>query len=111
MNHNKWGSNRVPEAGPPRQPGVDWSLAFTSGFTLLAGMLIGYYGGRFLDSRLGTAPWLTLVGIMLGVAAGFRILVRDILRGSPPTAAKRDAGARPGVDKKENPRNGNRGRG
>lgn len=97
------------EPGPPRQPGVDWSLAFTSGFTLLGGMLIGYYGGRFLDNRLGTTPWLTLVGIMLGVAAGFRILVRDILRGSPRPAAKRDAGARPRADKKDNPKNGNRG--
>jgi F0F1-type ATP synthase assembly protein I len=42
-------------------------------------MAIGYYGGRYLDRLLGTEPWLALVGSMLGVAAGFRVLIRDIL--------------------------------
>jgi len=70
----------VPEAGPPREPGSILTIAFTSGFTLLAGMLIGYAGGRYLDGLLGVSPWLSLAGIMLGVIAGFRVLLRDILR-------------------------------
>ncbi|MEW6031931.1 MAG: AtpZ/AtpI family protein [Bacillota bacterium] len=57
----------------------NWSVAFTAGLTILAGMAIGYYGGRYLDRLLGTEPWLALVGSMLGVAAGFRVLIRDIL--------------------------------
>lgn len=64
----------------PREPGGLWSLAFTSGLTLLAGFFVGYYGGRWLDGALGTTPWLTLVGTILGIVAGFRVLLRDILR-------------------------------
>ncbi len=64
----------------PREPGGLWSLAFTSGLTLLAGFFVGYYGGRWLDGALGTTPWLTLVGTILGLVAGFRVLLRDILR-------------------------------
>ncbi|MCL6449966.1 MAG: AtpZ/AtpI family protein [Acetobacteraceae bacterium] len=55
-------------------------LALTFGFTLLAAMALGYYGGRYLDSRLGTSPYLSLVGLLLGVGAAFRILVRDLLQ-------------------------------
>jgi ATP synthase protein I len=65
-------------------------LAFTSGLTLLAGLFLGYYGGRWLDGLAGTTPWLTLVGLLLGIVAGFRVLLRDILRGSSrPTAQDR----------------------
>ena len=48
------------------------------GFNLLAGLLIGYYGGGWLDGRLGTTPWLTLVGIALGTVAAFRMLLREL---------------------------------
>jgi F0F1-type ATP synthase assembly protein I len=37
---------------------------------------IGFFGGRWLDGRLHTAPWLTLVGLLVGVASGFRELIR-----------------------------------
>jgi len=31
----------------------------------------GGFGGYYLDKKLSTFPWLTLVGLLLGVAAGF----------------------------------------
>ncbi len=92
----------VSGTGSPRVPGGLWSVAFTSGFTLLAGLLVGYYGGRWLDKLAGTTPWLSLVGIILGIVAGFRVLLRDILRegsaadqrGSPGTSGRTpDAGS------------------
>lgn len=71
-------------AGSGDKSGTDGllSVAFTSGLTLLAGLFLGYYGGRWLDGLAGTAPWLTLVGTLLGIVAGFRVLLRDILRTS-----------------------------
>lgn len=48
--------------------------AFTIGSTIAiqfaASVLLGLYGGRFLDGRFDTAPWLMLVGLLLGLAAG-----------------------------------------
>jgi F0F1-type ATP synthase assembly protein I len=38
--------------------------------------LLGLLGGRWLDGKLGTEPWLMLVGLVLGVASGMRSLLR-----------------------------------
>lgn len=40
--------------------------------------VIGYAGGRWLDSALGTS-FLWIVGLLLGIAAGFVQLVRKAL--------------------------------
>ncbi len=40
-------------------------------FVLPACCLAGYWIGDWLDGRLGTAPALTLVFLLLGSAAGF----------------------------------------
>jgi ATP synthase protein I len=37
---------------------------------------LGLLGGRWLDHRWHTEPWLTLLGVLIGVAAGFRELYR-----------------------------------
>jgi ATP synthase protein I len=42
------------------------------GIELVVSTVIGLLGGRWLDSKLSTTPWLTLVGLLLGVIAGFR---------------------------------------
>ena len=39
-------------------------------------ILIGYFGGDWLDHRYHTGPWLSLVGLFIGIAAGFRELYR-----------------------------------
>ena len=46
----------------------------------VAGVLIGYFGGVYLDDRLGTDPWLTLVGMLIGSGAGFAELARVVRR-------------------------------
>lgn len=38
--------------------------------------LIGLFGGHWLDGKLDTRPWLTLLGLLLGIAAGFNSLLR-----------------------------------
>lgn len=41
------------------------------GFMLAAMAIVGWMVGRYLDGLLGTSPWLSLVGSLLGMAAGF----------------------------------------
>jgi ATP synthase protein I len=38
---------------------------------LVAGVLVGGVGGYFLDRWLDTTPWLLIIGLLLGSAAGF----------------------------------------
>ena len=39
-------------------------------------ILVGLFGGRWLDQKLGTGPWLALAGFGFGVAAGVRAIYR-----------------------------------
>jgi len=42
--------------------------------------VIGLVGGYYVDRWLGTTPWLLLVGLVLGIAAGFVNLFRSVSR-------------------------------
>jgi len=44
--------------------------------SIIGCFLVGYY----LDRRLGTLPWLSIVGLVLGIAAGFREVMRIVRR-------------------------------
>ena len=46
------------------------------GMTLVLATVIGLAGGYFADQWLGTKPWLMLIGLGLGIAAGFVNLFR-----------------------------------
>jgi ATP synthase protein I len=48
----------------------------TLGLEFALSVLVGLFGGRWLDARLGTAPWLAIVGFGFGVAAGARAIYR-----------------------------------
>ena len=43
----------------------------TIGMTMVLSTVIGLAGGYFADRWLGTKPWLTLIGLGFGIAAGF----------------------------------------
>lgn len=45
-------------------------IATTIPFVMLAAPAVGYVIGTWLDGRLGTAPTLRAVFVLLGVAAG-----------------------------------------
>jgi ATP synthase protein I len=49
-------------------------LAYYSslGFSVALSIFIGLGIGIWLDRKFGTTPWLTLVFLGLGIAAGFR---------------------------------------
>lgn len=52
--------------------GVLQALALTTtiGMEMAITVVLGYFGGRYLDQMLGTGPWLLLVGVLSGLAAG-----------------------------------------
>ena len=50
------------------------------GLTLVVATVLGLAGGYYLDGRLGTSPWLTLIGLLLGIVAGFVNLFRSVKR-------------------------------
>lgn len=62
----------------------------TVGITMVVATVIGYFLGVYLDRVFGTAPWLMIVFLIFGIAAGFKNLydqARKIIRideGSPP---------------------------
>lgn len=66
------------------------SLSFLSGLgiSMVAASFIGLYIGIYLDKWLDTKPWMTLIWLGFGIAAGFRnifILTRRALREQEPT--------------------------
>ena len=73
------------EQGPLRALGALGGLAFVMAALAVLGWLLGAY----LDRRLGTTPWLSIVGTLAGTAAGFFELI-TVLRRSERT----DAGGR-----------------
>jgi len=50
------------------------------GLVLVVATVIGLVGGYYADRLLGTTPWLLLVGLVLGIAAGFVNLFRSVNR-------------------------------
>ncbi|MFN3467651.1 MAG: AtpZ/AtpI family protein [Candidatus Brocadiales bacterium] len=41
------------------------------GFFMVGSIVGGYLVGSYLDSRFGTAPWLMLVLLFMGIISGF----------------------------------------
>ena len=41
----------------------------TLGLSFVLAIVMGFGGGYLLDQWLGTSPWLTLIGFVVGIAA------------------------------------------
>lgn len=48
----------------------------TVGLEFGLSLLVGLFGGRWLDGKLGTHHWLTVIGAGFGIAAGYRAIYR-----------------------------------
>jgi F0F1-type ATP synthase assembly protein I len=53
-------------------PYVAASYTLIGGIVLLGGL------GYFADGRLGTSPWLLLLGLLMGILVGFYELIRVV---------------------------------
>jgi ATP synthase protein I len=76
------GPERPPVAGEPPRPerarpaGV--ATIATGGIEFAVTILLGVFAGQWLDRRMGTAPWLVILGVVLGGAVGFYNLYRTL---------------------------------
>jgi ATP synthase protein I len=57
-----------------------------AGVQFVISILLFLYIGKWLDGKLGTAPWLLMAGVFVGAGAGFYSFYRRIM------AAGRDHG-------------------
>jgi hypothetical protein len=67
-----------------------WSAA---GFQFALAVVLFFLGGRALDAKVGTGPWLSLVGAMVGIAVGTYLLIRPALRSMSRSPRDRSEGA------------------
>jgi F0F1-type ATP synthase assembly protein I len=69
------------------------------GLQFAASILVFLYAGQWLDKRLGTAPWLMILGVFTGAGASFYSMYRKLMaiqarEDAARKAAKEDAARR-----------------
>ena len=74
----------TPDRGTRPRGRSAWGLALGAGSELVVSVLAGVFVGRWLDGRLGTQPWLALLGTVAGISLGLYRLIRE-------TAPSKDA--------------------
>ncbi|MBE0466423.1 MAG: AtpZ/AtpI family protein [Candidatus Desulforudis sp.] len=55
-----------------------FAVGSTLAFQFAACVVLGVLGGRYLDELWGTGPWLLLVGVLAGLAAGTLSIYRSV---------------------------------
>jgi ATP synthase protein I len=68
------------ESGGAGLAGSGLAQAFRFAVELVVGVGVGGFVGWALDRQLGTGPWLLVLGIMLGFAAGLLNVIRAAQR-------------------------------
>ncbi len=71
------------QRGPPpdhKARGAAYGQAMKIAVELVVGIVAGGFIGRLLDGQFGTTPWLLIVFLMLGFAAGLMNVIRSARR-------------------------------
>lgn len=72
--------------GPEGRKQLKLAARFASaGLELAIAIVVGYFGGGWLDGWLGTDPYLAFGGLLLGIIAGFRTLYQLAKRAQQQT--------------------------
>ncbi|MCZ6527170.1 MAG: AtpZ/AtpI family protein [Candidatus Dadabacteria bacterium] len=50
-------------------------MGFELGFSVIAGIVLGQYVDKWLETE---TPWFTIIGLIVGMVAGFSLLLRMI---------------------------------
>jgi ATP synthase protein I len=84
-----------PASGPPGGRGGDEGPSVAEfagvGLQFAASILVFLYLGQWLDRKLGTAPWLLIVGVFLGAGASFYSMYRKLMAANAREEAARKA--------------------
>ncbi len=71
------GARRREEGGPVFQQVLRQAGPYlNASWTLTAALLLGLALGWWLDRKLGTEPWLMLLGVLLGIVVGMYEIAR-----------------------------------
>ena len=74
----------VPE-GPAQPPDKEransLAVALSAGTQLVVSVLVWLFAGLWLDKKLGTGPWLVLLGAVVGIVSGLYLLIKELVRG------------------------------
>ena len=82
-------------AGPDARTLKTLGQLSTIGLAFVFALVLGFGAGVWLDNRLGTSPWLSLIGFAMGLAAGILNVVRTM---KSVAAAERTPPAGPPVE-------------
>ncbi len=55
-----------------RQAIKELSFYSSLGFSMVLAIFLGLFGGIYLDKKFDTLPWLTLIGLGLGIGAAYK---------------------------------------
>ena len=50
------------------------------GFQLIGALLLGLFVGKWLDKKFGTEPYLLALSLVLCLAAGMYIVIKDLIK-------------------------------
>jgi ATP synthase protein I len=73
---------REPAVPPPGNDALSGARFAGIGIQFAISILLFLYAGKWLDAKLGTAPWLLIAGVFVGAAASFYSMYRALTR--PP---------------------------
>jgi ATP synthase protein I len=76
-----------PQSGDARARGEAFARAFRFVAELIVGVAVGGFIGWVLDRQLGTAPWLLVLFVTLGFAAGLMNVIRAAQRAQADATA------------------------
>jgi len=82
------------EEGTEKGRAIAKAFRFASvGLEMGVAVAIGWGIGTWLDSKLGTKPWLMLVFLLFGVAAGFKAVYTAARKLTAGSSKERNDGA------------------
>ena len=78
---------------PRQRPDKGVSVGDYAGFGIqfAASIVVFLYLGQWLDRKLGTAPWLLIIGVFLGAGASFYSMYRKLMAANAREEAARKA--------------------
>jgi ATP synthase protein I len=84
-----------PAGAPPgkrqKEEGVSGSEFAGIGLQFALSILVFVYLGQWLDRKLGTTPWLLIIGVFLGAGASFYSMYRKLMAAQARDDAARKA--------------------
>ncbi|CFX02870.1 Uncharacterized [Syntrophomonas zehnderi OL-4] len=72
----------------------NWPRALANAINLAtsvaAAIALGYFGGRWLDGRYDTEPWLSIVGLVFGMATAGKMMWERLMADNQKPPAKEE---------------------